>query len=113
MTQVRQWTLGLAAAAVLLLPAALQAKTVNLTGSVSDSMCGAKHMMEGSAASCTRSCVKMGSAYALVVGGKIYKLAGVNKAEAKTLWNLAGKKATISGDLQGETVTVKSVQAAK
>ena len=113
MTHVRQWTIGLAAAAALLLPAALQAKTVNLTGAVSDSMCGAKHMMEGSAASCTRSCVKMGSSYALVVGKKVYKLSGVSKADAKTLFDLAGKKATVSGDLNGATVTVKSVHAAK
>ncbi len=111
--QLRQWTIALAATAALFLPVALQAKTVNLTGAVSDSMCGAKHMMQGSAASCVHSCVKMGSAYALVVGSKVYTLSGVSKADAKTLSDLAGKKATISGDLTGTTVTVKSVQAAK
>lgn len=113
MNHVRQWTIALAATAALLLPAALQAKTVSLTGAVSDSMCGAKHMMEGSAASCVHSCVKMGSAYALVVGSKVYTLSGVSKADAKTLSALAGKKATVSGDLNGATVAVKSVHAAR
>jgi hypothetical protein len=48
-----------------------------LTGVVSDSMCGAKHMAKDkSAADCTRECVKAGSDYALVVGDKIYPLKG-------------------------------------
>jgi uncharacterized membrane protein YoaK (UPF0700 family) len=40
-----------------------------LTGTLSDSMCGAQHMEKGkSAAECTRECVKGGTKYALVVG---------------------------------------------
>lgn len=110
---VRSGLTALAAAALLLLPVSLQAKTVKLTGQVSDTMCGAKHEMAGSPAKCTRGCVKMGSGYALVVGGKVYKLAGASKAATKTLWDQAGKNVTISGDLSGDTVTVKSVSAAK
>ncbi len=34
-------------------------KPQTFTGEVSDSMCGAKHMMEGNAA-CTRACVRKG-----------------------------------------------------
>ena len=113
LTHARQWATAVAAAALLMLPVALQAKTVNLTGEVSDAMCGAKHQMGGSAAECARSCIKMGSDYALVVGDKVYKLAGPSKADAKTLWDLAGKKAIVNGDLNGDTLTVKSVQAAK
>src|SRR5713226_6218926 len=48
-----------------------------LTGVVSDSMCGAKHMMKGAtSAECTRTCVEQGSSYALVVGTKVYTLEG-------------------------------------
>src|SRR6266571_7531838 len=51
--------------------------TKTLTGVVSDSMCGAKHMAKNkTAAECTRECVKAGSDYALVVGNKVYVLEG-------------------------------------
>src|SRR5712671_2732315 len=61
------------------------------TGVVSDSMCGAKHMMkDASAAKCTRECVKSGSDYALVVGDKVYTLKG-NRAEID---KFAGEGAT-------------------
>ena len=38
------------------------------TGVVSDSMCGAKHMMPGDPVGCAHACLKQGSKYALVVG---------------------------------------------
>jgi hypothetical protein len=48
-----------------------------LTGTVSDNMCGAKHMSKDKpAAECTRECIKMGSDYALVVGNSVYTLKG-------------------------------------
>lgn len=80
-----------------------------LTGVVSDSMCGASHMAKDkTAAECTRMCVKDGSKYALVVGDKVYTLSG-HEAE---LDKLAGEKATINGDLSGTNVKVSSVQPA-
>jgi len=78
------------------------------TGEVSDFMCGAKHM-EADAAKCTRDCVKESSAYALVVGNTVYKLAG----NASGLEALAGEKATVTGSAKGNTITVQSVAAAK
>ncbi len=40
-----------------------------LTGIVSDSMCGAHHMAKDkSPAECTRTCVKQGTKYTLIVG---------------------------------------------
>ncbi|PYX01158.1 MAG: hypothetical protein DMG86_10720, partial [Acidobacteria bacterium] len=42
-------------------------KADTFTGQVSDAMCGAKHMMAGNPAECTRACVGKGSKYALVV----------------------------------------------
>jgi len=78
------------------------------TGTVSDAMCGAKHMM-GNAADCTRACVKKGSKYALVVGDKVYTLEG----KTEGLDKYAGEKATVTGDAKGDTITVASVSAPK
>ena len=97
------------AMAVLLSPFALAA-TQTLTGTVSDDMCGKTHMVKDkSAADCTRECVKMGSGYALVVGDKVYKLKGA----ADQLNKLAGSKATVTGEVKGDTVQVTKVAAAK
>ena len=82
------------------------------TGEVSDSMCGAKHMMEGNAA-CTRACVKKGSNYALVVGDKVYTLHAEAKADQDELDKLAGEKAKITGVADGETIEVSKVAAAQ
>jgi hypothetical protein len=84
-------------------------KQQTLTGTVSDAMCGAKHQM-GNAAECTRACVGHGSKYALVVGDKVYTLEGGDKTQ---LDKLAGEKATVKGTVNGDTVTVASVMAAK
>jgi hypothetical protein len=63
-------------AIILLVSAGLAAadKDQTFTGTVSDVMCGAKHtMMPGKPdAECTRECVKAGTDFALVVGGKVY-----------------------------------------
>lgn len=83
------------------------------TGEVSDSMCGAKHMMEGSDAECTRACVRKGSNYALVVGDKVYTLNTSDKAALAQLDQLAGQKATVMGKADGDTIAVNSVTAAK
>jgi hypothetical protein len=81
-----------------------------LTGVVSDSMCGAKHMAKDkSAADCTRECVKAGSDYALVVGDKIYPLKG-DQAE---LDKYAGQRATVKGTLDGNNINVQSITGAK
>ena len=83
------------------------AKTV--TGVISDSMCGAKHMAKDkSAAECTRMCVKQGSDYALVVGKKVYVL----KGNASDLDKYAGERVTVKGSVTGNTITAASVNAA-
>lgn len=104
------WTL---VAALVLSGAALSAKTTTVTGQVGDAMCGAKHMMEGDEASCTRECVKKGSDYALVVKDKVYTLKTSSDQAKGQLDKLAGKTAKITGDLDGDTIQVTSVQAAK
>lgn len=80
------------------------------TGTVSDAMCGAKHM-GGSPAECTRACVSKGSKYALVVGDKVYALETSDKAALATLDKQAGEKATVTGTEKDNTITVSSVKA--
>lgn len=101
--------LVLAMAAV---PALAGGKSQTLTGQVSDSMCGAKHEMPGNPADCTRACVKHGSSYALVVGDKVYTLQTSDSGALDTLDKLAGAQAKVTGEVEGTTVTVKSVAAA-
>jgi hypothetical protein len=79
------------------------------TGTVSDAMCGAKHM--GDAASCTRGCVGKGSKYALVVGDKVYTLETSDKSALATLDKQAGAKVTVTGTEKDNTITVSSVAA--
>jgi hypothetical protein len=86
------------------------AATTTLTGVITDDMCGAKHMMPGkSEAECTRACVKHGAKFAVVANGQVYVLAG----KGSEVSALAGQKASVSGELTGNTLTVASVVAAK
>jgi hypothetical protein len=67
-------------------------------------------MMPGkSDAECTRACVKHGAKFAIAADGKVFVLAG-KTAEVDAL---AGKKATVTGELKGDTLTVSSIAAAK
>jgi len=92
---------------------AFAAKGSTFTGTVSDSMCGAKHAMPGDDASCTRACVSKGSKYALVVGDKVYTLETSDKAALATLDKQAGAKVTVMGTEKDNTITVNSVKAAQ
>ena len=78
-------------------------------GSISDSMCGAKHMMPGeSDKQCTLECVKGGSKYILVdPHGKIYQL-----SDQKSPEQFAGDKVKVTGTLNGDTIAVTSIVAA-
>jgi hypothetical protein len=80
------------------------------TGEVGDAMCGRKHM-DGTPAECTRSCVAHGSKFALVVGEKIYVLDTTDATALATLDKQAGKNATVTGVLNGETIEVSAVEA--
>ncbi len=88
-------------------------KSQTLTGEVSDSMCGAQHMMKGKAGDCARACVGKGSSYALVIGDKVYSLHPSDKGAQDELGKLAGEKATVTGTLDGETVEVSKVAPAR
>jgi hypothetical protein len=79
-------------------------------GSISDSMCGAKHMMPGkSDKECTLECVKAGAKYVLVTSsGKVYEL-----SDQKAPREYAGQKVTVTDTLKGETIQVASMAPAK
>ena len=102
-----------AAVAGLFSVQALGAGKQSLTGQVSDSMCGKKHMEGPPPAECTRACISHGSKYALVVGDKVYVLNTTDKAALATLDKQAGKNATVTGSVDGDNVEVSSVTAAK
>src|SRR6266404_1929963 len=99
--------------AALTASSAFAAKGKSFTGTVSDSMCGAKHQMPGDDAGCTRACVSKGSKYALVVGDKVYTLETNDKAALETLDKQAGAKATVTGTVNGDVLEVSSVSAPK
>ena len=73
---------------------------------ISDSKCGAKHASDMNA-KCVQGCVKGGAAPVAVVGDKVYKLNDPSK-----VMDHLGKKVTIVGKADGDTINVDSVKAA-
>ena len=53
-------------------------------------------------------CVKAGSKYALIVGDQVYGL-----SDQKAPEKFAAQKVTVTGTLDGKTIQVKSITAAK
>jgi len=102
--------LGLLLAAGLSLAAPAKGGASTFVGSISDSMCGAKHMMPGeSDKDCTLECAKGGAKYILVdPTGKIYQLSDQKSPEP-----FAGSKVQVTGTLKGDTIVVSSIEAAK
>jgi hypothetical protein len=84
--------------------------TETFEGIVTDTHCGAKHSAKVglSAADCTRACVHGGEHFALVDGEKTYVLHG----ELERLKRMAGERAAIAGNLNGNTIEVVSVAEA-
>jgi len=84
-------------------------KRQTFTGAISDSMCGATHMMEGSAKDCTLKCVENGSKFVLVTpDGKVYQLSDQKKPRA-----FAGENVKVTGTLSGDTIEVSSITSSK
>jgi hypothetical protein len=112
---LRRNTLVVAISAATLLVGwpASGAKAQTFTGTVSDAMCGAQHMMAGDPVACLRACVEKGSKYALVVGDKVYALDTTDKATIDTLYKLAGQKAKVTGQPNGDSIEVSSVTPVK
>lgn len=109
---------GLAPLALFAAPPAQAMKAMSgksYTGTVTDAMCGASHadMAKGASdAACTKVCVKGGSDYALVVGKDAYTLKTMSKRQRAELSKFAGEKVTVSGTLDGTTLTVRKIAPA-
>jgi hypothetical protein len=83
-------------------------RSVTLTGTISDSMCGAKHMMSGDESRCVRTCVKNGSQYVLILDQKVYPLNG----RSEELDKRAGQRVIVTGTLGATGLQVASVKIA-
>jgi hypothetical protein len=81
-----------------------------INGFISEEHCGASHSSPSAEATkCVQGCLKRGSAPVLVREGKVYKLKGDDAA----VKDLAGQNVTVTGTVDGDTITVASVAAQK
>jgi hypothetical protein len=82
-----------------------------MSGTISDSMCGAKHAGAAAAdAACVKKCIKGGASAVFVSEGKVYQISADSQ---KRVGALLGQKVTVNGKLDGDTIDVESAQAAK
>jgi hypothetical protein len=83
----------------------LSAMADDFSGYIVDQACsGKKAMWEDTA--CVTRCIKRGSPAVLVSEeGKVYKIANQDKIKEETY----GKKVTVTGKMDGDTITVDSV----
>lgn len=112
-TRKRLLATALAAAGLLLVArSAPAADPQTFTGVISDDMCGLDHsgMGEKDDKKCTLSCVESGSDFVLAdhEHKKVYKLDDQKKPR-----DFAGDKVVITGTLDGDTIHVQSIEAAK
>jgi hypothetical protein len=92
------------------------AANMTMTGMISDSACGSSHakMIEAhkeakmSERECTLACVKGGGKFVFVSDGKVYSVANQSFA---ALTEHAGETVSLTGDVNGNTVTVSKISA--
>lgn len=92
------------------------AATMTMTGMISDSACGPSHakMMEMhkdakmDEPQCTLACVKGGGKFVFVSDGKVYTVANQTFSG---LTKYAGETVSLTGDMNGNTVTVSKIAA--
>jgi hypothetical protein len=81
-----------------------------MTGYVSEAMCGAKHSAPSTAATkCVEKCLQGGSDPVLVSEGKVMKFDADSKDKAKAF---AGKNVTVDGTMDGDMVKINSISEA-
>jgi hypothetical protein len=85
-------------------------------GTLSDSMCAAKHSADkhGDKATshrdCVEKCLKNGGEYVFISDGKVYKIANQDFAELKAH---AAHEVMLTGEMKGDTITVSKVEMPK
>jgi|KBSMisStaDraftv2_1062788.scaffolds.fasta_scaffold1816701_1 hypothetical protein len=104
------------AGAVLCWSAAAFAAEQTLTGTISDSRCGATHkaMQEHNKdltdRNCTDACVKGGAKYIFASGGKIYTFENQNDP---ALAMNSGQSVSVTGELRGNTIVASKISKSK
>jgi len=87
---------------------AASAMAADWTGYIIDKSCSSKNEMWGDEA-CAKRCIARGSPAVLVTeDGKIYNVANQEKVKES-----AGKKVTITGKIDGDTITVETLVPSK
>jgi hypothetical protein len=94
------------------------AATMTMNGRISDSMCGASHAKMIAAhqgakmtdKDCTLGCAKAGAKYVFVSQGRIYQIPNQNQSD---LMKNAGESVRLTGDVNGDTITVSKVAMMK
>ncbi len=82
-----------------------------LSGTVGDSMCGAKHEAASAAdVACIKKCVKGGASPIIISDGKVYH---ITAGSQEKVLPLLGDKVIVNGKLDGDTIDIASVEAAK
>jgi len=88
-----------------MLLAAMSAMAADWSGYIIDKNCASKKAMWGNEA-CAKSCMAKGAPAVLVTDdGKIYSIANQDKVKDQ-----AGKKVTVTGKIEGDTITVDDVK---
>src|ERR1051325_10412009 len=88
---------------------AMSMMAADLTGYIVDASCAGRQGAKSASddhATCAEKCIKGGAAAVLVNSeGKVYKIANQDKVTAH-----AGHKVTITGKMEGDTITVENVK---
>jgi len=85
---------------------ALTAFAGEWNGTISDSKCAAAHAdASEKSMKCAQACVKGGKDAVLISDGKVYKIADQAKVA-----DHVGHKVTVTGKLEGDTISVDSVK---
>ena len=86
--------------------ASMSVMAADWTGYVVDKSCSGKKAMWGNEA-CAKSCIKRGDPAVFVTeDGKVYQIKNQDK-----VMDVAGKKVSLSGSMDGDTITVDSAKA--
>jgi hypothetical protein len=111
---MKRWLFS--AVAVAALAAAPLGAADTWKGTISDSMCAAKHSADkhGDKATshrdCVEKCLKGGGEYVFISGDKVYKIANQDFAQLKAH---AAHEVMLTGDMSGDSITVSKIEMPK